>query len=178
MTSEPGPLPIRKGFVDVPHGQVHYRTAGFGPPVVLLHDSPRSSSMHVPMLQALGREFTAIAIDTPGYGHSTPLPAEPRPEIPDFARALATTLEAFGIERCPVYGFHTSSKINLQFAIDHPARVSLAIIDGLNLPPGGPSDEFIAGSHGGKCMWAAVRHPADCAGRRLAGWSELPRLLQ
>jgi pimeloyl-ACP methyl ester carboxylesterase len=122
---------------------VHYRAAGFGPPVVLLHDSPRSSAMHVPMLQALGREFTAIAIDTPGYGHSTPLPAAPRPEIPDFARAIAATLEAFGIERCPVYGFHTSSKINLQFAIDHPDRVSLAIIDGLNLPPGGPSEEFI-----------------------------------
>ncbi len=136
-------LPVRKGFVDVPHGQVHYRAAGFGPPVVLLHDSPRSSAMHVPMLQALGREFTAIAIDTPGYGHSTPLPSEPRPEIPDFARAIAATLEAFGIERCPVYGFHTSSKINLQFAIDHPDRVSLAIIDGLNLPPGGPPEDFI-----------------------------------
>ena len=143
MSTDPTSLPIRKGFVDVPHGQVHYRTAGFGPPVVLLHDSPRSSVMHEPMLQALGREFTAIAIDTPGYGHSTPLPSEPRPEIADFAHALAATLEAFGIERCPVYGFHTSSKINLQFAIDHPGRVSLAIIDGLNLPPGGPSEDFI-----------------------------------
>jgi pimeloyl-ACP methyl ester carboxylesterase len=143
MSSDAPSLPVRKGFVDVPHGQVHYRAAGYGPPVVLLHDSPRSSAMHVAMLQALGREFTAIAIDTPGYGHSTPLPSDPRPEIPDFARAIATTLEAFGIERCPVYGFHTSSKINLQFAIDHPDRVSLAILDGLNLPPGGPSEDFI-----------------------------------
>lgn len=143
MNSETAVTPVRKGFVDVGQGQVHYRAAGFGPPVVLLHDSPRSSAMHVGLLQSLGNEFTAIAIDTPGYGHSTPLPAEPRPEIPDFARALAATLEAFGIDRCPVYGFHTSSKINLQFAIDHPDRVTLAIIDGLNLPPGGPSTEFI-----------------------------------
>jgi len=143
MTDTPK-IALRKGFVDVPHGQVHYRAAGFGPPVLLLHDSPRSSAMHIPLLQSLGEEFTAIAIDTPGYGHSTPLPSEPRPEIPDYARALAATLEAFGIGRCPVYGFHTSSKINLQFAIDHPDRVSLAIIDGLNLPPGGPSEDFIA----------------------------------
>jgi pimeloyl-ACP methyl ester carboxylesterase len=144
MNASPGSLPVRKGFVDVPSGQVHYRAAGYGPPVVLLHDSPRSSVMHTAMLQALAGEFTAIAIDTPGYGHSTPLPAEPVPTIPDYARALAATLEAFGIERCPVYGFHTSSKINLQFAVDHPDRVSLAILDGLSLPPGGPPEEFIA----------------------------------
>jgi pimeloyl-ACP methyl ester carboxylesterase len=135
---------VRSGFVNVGHGQVHYRYAGHGPPVVLLHDSPRSSAMHRSMLQALAAEFTAIAVDTPGYGLSTPLPSVPRPEIEDFARALAETLTALGIERCPVYGFHTSSKINLQFAVDHPDRVSLAILDGLNLPPGGPSEEFIA----------------------------------
>lgn len=134
---------VRRGFVNVPHGQVHYRYAGHGPPVVLLHDSPRSSVMHGALLQELGQNFTAIAIDTPGYGLSTPLPAEPRAEMADFARALAETLEALGIERCPVYGFHTSSKTTLQFAIDHPSRVSLAIIDGLSLPPGGPSEDFI-----------------------------------
>jgi pimeloyl-ACP methyl ester carboxylesterase len=136
-------VPVRSGFVNVGQGQVHFRYAGHGPPVVLLHDSPRSSAMHRPMLQALAGEFTAIAVDTPGYGLSTPLPASPRPEIEDFARALAETLTALGIDRCPVYGFHTSSKINLQFAVDHPDRVSLAILDGLNLPPGGPSEEFI-----------------------------------
>ena len=136
--------PIRKGFVRLPHGQVHYRAAGSGPPIVLLHDSPRSSSMHRPLLAAWSDEFTVIALDTPGYGNSTPLPDTPQPEIADFAAALAATLAALGIERCPVYGFHTSSKINLQFAIDHPGRVSLAIIDGLNLPPGGPPPEFIS----------------------------------
>ncbi len=136
-------VPVRRGFANLGHGQVHFRYAGHGPPVVLLHDSPRSSAMHLSMLQALAGEFTAIAVDTPGYGLSTPLPSTPRPEIEDFARALAETLTALGIERCPIYGFHTSSKINLQFAIDHPDRVSLAILDGLNLPPGGPSDDFI-----------------------------------
>jgi pimeloyl-ACP methyl ester carboxylesterase len=134
---------IRRGFVNVAHGQVHYRYAGHGPAVLLLHDSPRSSVMHTPMLRSLANQFTAIAFDTPGYGLSTPLPATPRPEIPDFAAALAAACAALGIERCPVYGFHTSSKITLQYAIDHPDRVALAIIDGLNLPPGGPSEAFI-----------------------------------
>ncbi len=135
---------IHQEFVELPHGLVHFRYAGHGPPVLLLHDSPRSSAMHTALIESLADEFTAIAIDTPGYGHSDPLPATPRPEIPDFARALAQTQAALGIERCAIYGFHTSSKILLQFALDNPQRVALAIIDGLNLPPGGPGDDFIA----------------------------------
>ncbi len=100
--------------------------------------------MHEDFIAALGGEFTAIALDTPGYGRSSPLPDQPRPEISDYATALAQALTALGIERAPVYGFHTSSKIALQFAIDHPGRASRIVIDGLNLPPGGPSEEFIA----------------------------------
>jgi hypothetical protein len=34
--------PVLKGFVAVPHGQVHFRYGGSGPVVVMLHDSPRS----------------------------------------------------------------------------------------------------------------------------------------
>jgi pimeloyl-ACP methyl ester carboxylesterase len=135
---------VRRGYVDVPFGQVHYRSSGLGPPVVLLHDSPRSSAMHEALLDWLGDEFTAIAIDTPGYGASSPLPASPRPEIPDFARALGTVLDALGLPACPVYGFHTSSKIALQLAVERPDRVSVAILDGLSLPPGPPDEAFIA----------------------------------
>ena len=155
---------IRKGFVDLPHGQVHFRYAGQGQPILLLHDSPRSSAMHGALIEALADEFTVIALDTPGYGHSSPLPAEPRPEIPDFARALAATQAALGIERCAIYGVHTSSKILLQFALDHPQRVALAIIDGLNLPPGGPGDTFIARYMKPLCIEDDGSHLA-------AGWS-------
>ncbi len=155
---------IRKGFVDLPHGQVHFRYAGQGQPILLLHDSPRSSAMHAALIEELADEFMVIALDTPGYGHSSPLPAESRPEIPDFARALAATQAALGIERCAIYGFHTSSKILLQFALEHPQRVALAIIDGLNLPPGGPGDEFIT-------RYMKPLTIADDGSHLAAGWS-------
>jgi pimeloyl-ACP methyl ester carboxylesterase len=135
--------PIRKRFVEVDGRLVHYRVAGRGPPVVLLHDSPRSSALHVPLLEALSADFTVIALDTPGYGHSEPLQGGPF-EIADFSRALAATLDALGIRRAGFYGFHTSSKILLDFAVRHPERVSVAIMDGLSLPPGGPDADFIA----------------------------------
>jgi pimeloyl-ACP methyl ester carboxylesterase len=133
---------VRKGFVDVPHGQVHFRYGGRGPVVVMLHDSPRSSVLHVPNIEWLGEHFTVIALDTPGYGNSTPLP-QANPEVADFGRALAATLTALGIERCALYGFHSGSKFALQFATDHPERAAITILDGLALPPQPPSAEYL-----------------------------------
>lgn len=133
---------VHKGFVDVPHGQVHFRFGGRGPVVVMLHDSPRSSVLHVPSIEWLGEHFTVLALDTPGYGNSTPLP-QADPEIPDFAAALATALDALGIERCALYGCHTGARIALRFAVDHPGRAALTILDGLALPGGRATPEFL-----------------------------------
>jgi pimeloyl-ACP methyl ester carboxylesterase len=125
--------PVLKGFVTVPHGQVHFRYGGRGPVVVMLHDCPRSSMVHASNIEWLGEHFTVIALDTPGCGNSTPLPQDV-PGIKDFADALADTLGALGIERCALYGFHAGANIALQFAVDHPGRAPLAILDGLALP--------------------------------------------
>jgi pimeloyl-ACP methyl ester carboxylesterase len=133
---------IKRGFVEVSFGQVHFRYAGSGPVVVLLHDSPRSSRLHVPLITELADEFTTIALDTPGYGLSTPLPG-PQPEIPAFGLALAETLGALGVGRCPVYAFHTSSKIALELAVEAPERVAVVVMDGLSIPTGPPDLDFI-----------------------------------
>jgi pimeloyl-ACP methyl ester carboxylesterase len=134
----------RRGFVNTPHGQTHYRVSGTGPPVVLLHDSPRSSAMHGELIRWLGGQFTAIAIDTPGYGNSAPLPSSPQPEIADFAHALSAALDALGLTRCSIYGYHTSSKIVLELAVARPERLNGAILDGLSLPLTPSEPDFIA----------------------------------
>lgn len=134
---------IRKGYVAVGSGQVHFRYAGSGAPVVLLHDSPRSSVLHEPLLRALAPHALVIALDTPGYGHSTPLTSTVQPTIADFADTLAETLTALGIARCPIYGTHTSSKILLELCLRHPERVERAVMDGLSLPTSLASEGFI-----------------------------------
>ncbi len=156
---------VLKGFIDVPHGQVHFRYGGSGPPVVLLHDSPRSSVQHVPTIDWLGEHFTVIALDTPGCGNSTPLPGS-RPAIADFSAALAATLEALGIERCAIYGVDTGACIALQFAADHPERAALTVLDGL------PSQEVPAGDdHLDRCL---PRLEATADGAHLArAWSQV-----
>lgn len=134
---------VLKGCVDVPHGEVHFRYGGQGPVVVLLHDTPRSSAQHVPTMEWLGEHFTVIALDVPGNGLSSPLPID-RPTIQDYSRALAEALTALGIERCAIYGFHASSKIALQFAVDFPERAAVTILDGLALPVELPDEDHLA----------------------------------
>lgn len=133
---------VRKGFVDLPHGQVHFRYGGRGPVVVLLHGSPRSSAQHTPNIEWLGEHFTVIAPDTPGHGNSAALP-QSTPEIPDFAGALADTLTALGIERCGIYGQHSGAKIALRFAADHPERAAVTVLDGLATAGEPPSRKYV-----------------------------------
>lgn len=135
---------IRKGFVNLGDRQVHFRAAGSGPPVILLHDSPRSSVLHLPQLEFLSQNLTVIALDTPGYGLSTPLAFERPLMIDDFGESLGETIAALGLQSCPVYSFHTSSKILLSLAAAQPERVRLAIMDGLSIPSGPPDEAFIA----------------------------------
>lgn len=133
---------VLKGCVDVPHGEVHFRYGGRGPTLVLLHGSPRSSVLHVPNIEWLGEHFTVLALDTPGHGLSSPLPID-RPTIPDYSRALGDALTALGVERCAIYGHHTSAPIALQFAVDSPQRAALTILDGLSLPQQMPDEDYL-----------------------------------
>ncbi|MBU3673314.1 MAG: alpha/beta hydrolase [Sinobacteraceae bacterium] len=135
--------PIRRGFVQVDGRHVHYRVCGSGPAVVMLHDSPRSSLLHARSLQRFGDEFTVYALDTPGYGHSDPLPATPRPEIEDFADALAGALRALGLDGATIYAFHTSSKIAVACAVRHPQLIGHLLLDGISIPAQPSPDEFI-----------------------------------
>lgn len=120
---------IRKRFAQVGDRLVHYRIAGQGIPVVLLHESPRSSRSLIPLLDHLGQHFLTIAPDTPGYGDSDPLP-DNFPPLAAFADALALFLDAIGIQRCVLYGSHTGGSVAAEFAERYPMRVAGLILDG------------------------------------------------
>lgn len=126
------PATVSRHFVAVDGRQVHYRRAGSGPVVAMRHESPRSSLSLVPLVRALAPRFTVIAIDTPGYGLSEPLP-QAEPGIADYAAGFAATLDALGVERCAVYGLHTGACIALELAAAHPGRVTGLVLDGLPL---------------------------------------------
>ncbi len=102
--------PVKRGYAEAGDRLVHYRVGGSGPAIVLLHDSPRSSRLHLPLMEVLASRFRVFALDTPGYGNSDPLDMA-EPTIPDFASALGEALAALGLEQAPLYATHTSAKI-------------------------------------------------------------------
>ncbi len=108
---------------------LHLRRSGSGPAVVLLHESPRSSAVLVPLARRLAADFTVFALDSPGFGQSDPLPIA-RPTIHDFADAVVASLRALGLTRAPVYGTHTGACIAMAIATRHPDFATGAVLDG------------------------------------------------
>ena len=63
----------KRRYVYAGDRRVHYRRAGAGPPLVMLHASPGSSYVLRPLIELMARSRTVIAIDTPrlrGVGRS------------------------------------------------------------------------------------------------------------
>lgn len=121
---------ITRHFVDVASRRVHYRRAGSGPAVVLVHQSPRSSAEYEALIAEWATTFTVIAPDTPGFGQSDPLPGLAQPEVADYADALVELLDALGLDRVGGYGFHSGAIILITAARRHPARFTAVAANG------------------------------------------------
>jgi pimeloyl-ACP methyl ester carboxylesterase len=123
--------------------QVHYRRAGTGAVVLLLHQSPQSSREMVPLMERWSAHFTVIAPDTPGYGQSDPLPAA-EVTIEDLADALLEFVDAIGARRFGVYGFHTGASIGLALAHRHPERLTAIAANGVVVLTAGERQHILA----------------------------------
>ena len=123
---------ITRHFIDVSTGsnrrRVHYRKAGKGPPLLMVHQSPRSSKEYEALMEKWSEHFTCIAPDTPGFGQSDPLPGHP--EITEYADATIEFLDALGIERCAAYGFHSGGIILVTAVKRHPTRITTLAVGG------------------------------------------------
>lgn len=123
---------VRRAFCDFADGQVHYRHAGAGRPLLLLHASPGSSRQTEPLITALSADHSVLAPDTPGNGDSTPLalPGGRDPTIADYAARALALLDALGVARIRVYGSHTGAAIACELAALAPDRVTSVVLDG------------------------------------------------
>ena len=85
-TASPGKIPIRLGYADTALGQVHYRQAGAGRPVVLLPNASHSHHHLARLQHHLATSHQVTIFDLLGSGYSVPLP--PTVEISSLAVAL------------------------------------------------------------------------------------------
>ena len=121
---------ITRHLLDIEGQYWHYRKAGAGPVVFLLHASPRNSAMFCPLMELLSPYFTVIAPDTPGYGLSDALPNQPNalgdylPYFKKFFDQIAPSATPFTI-----YGTATGAQLGIAYAYTYPDEVGHLYLD-------------------------------------------------
>lgn len=126
------PSLMTRGYAMGPYGQIHYRDAVRGTPLVMMHQANNSSRQFervYPLLIAAG--LRPIGIDLPGYGNSDPPDAPPTVE--GWAGIIAPVLDALRIDRANIFGHHTGSTVATEFSLQHPERTVKLLIHGAYL---------------------------------------------
>ena len=125
-------MQIRQNYIDIGSDkapqQVHFRTAGSGPALVMLHASPMSSAALAPFIRVAAEFNTVIAPDTPGYGWSDPL-REPGEDLSGYVAALHTFTSRLGLDRFGLYGTATGAQIAIEFSKTYSAILDYLILD-------------------------------------------------
>ena len=61
---------ITSSYTDVDGVKIHYRSAGNGPTILLLHGWPTSSFLYRDIIEKVSTKYRVIAMDLPGFGQS------------------------------------------------------------------------------------------------------------
>ena len=132
--------PDDHGFVERAGVRIHWESFGDGDVTVLLAPTwsiipSRFWKMQVPHL---ARRYRVVSFDGRGSGLSdAPVGAEAYTHL-EFAADLGAVLDATGVERAVLVGLSCGTTWTIQYAADHPERVSgvVAICPAVPLTPG------------------------------------------
>ena len=119
-------FPIR--YVTIHGYQIAYRRGGSGPVLLLLHGIAGSSRTWIPAMEFLREDYTVVAPDFLGHGHS----AKPSGDysLGSFASLMRDLLIVLGIERTTVIGQSFGGGVAMQFAYQFPDRCErLVLVD-------------------------------------------------
>ncbi|WP_433760345.1 alpha/beta fold hydrolase [Nocardia sp. CA-135398] len=140
-------------FAIVEGHNIHYKRAGTGPSVLLLHGSGSSLHCFDPVAAALSSSFDVIRPDLPGFGLTGPR-ADRDYRIQTYAKTVAAFLDAIAVSKASVVGNSLGGNIAWNFALDYPRRVDrLVLINATGYP--------------GKSLPLAMRLARNPAGRVL-----------
>ena len=120
---------VRRSYADTQDGQIHYRVAGAGDPVVMLHWAPGSGRQNEETVKLLAsRGYQVFAPDLMGYGDSDK--PDRQWSISDYAKNLGELLDSLGLDTVFIYGGHTTAAIAAEYAVTEPTRVRSLVLDG------------------------------------------------
>jgi pimeloyl-ACP methyl ester carboxylesterase len=148
-------IDIERGLVKSSAGYIHYRAAGRGKPILLLHINQQSSALFLELMAVLGKGLRAIAIDYPGHGMSDHV-VEP-PSIADYARWIVEVMDALSLQKANVLGEAVGATIGIELSGAFPDRVEKLVL--VNCPFHHPSD-----AHKPSPQKSGAARPADPSG--------------
>jgi len=120
-------------WVDTSIGKIFARTAGNGPPLLLLHGYTETHVMWHRMAPALAPHFSLVIPDLPGYGASA-VPQANADHAPYDKRSMANVMvevmAKFGHKRFRLAGHDRGGRVAYRMALDHAASLErLATLD-------------------------------------------------
>jgi 4,5:9,10-diseco-3-hydroxy-5,9,17-trioxoandrosta-1(10),2-diene-4-oate hydrolase len=110
--------------------RVHYREAGQGEPLVMLHGTGPGADAWSNFRQnvdVLGEHHRLLLIDFPRFGGSE-MAVIPGPRLDVLSGVLRDVLDALGIERTDIAGNSMGGQVALKLAIDSPERVGRLVL--------------------------------------------------
>ncbi|MFF4188264.1 alpha/beta fold hydrolase [Streptomyces sp. NPDC001691] len=129
--SEPQP---DSRFVEVDGLRIHYKRAGHGPALVLLHGSASSLQHFDGVTDLLTDSFDVIRPDLPAFGLTGPR-TDRDYRIPAYAATVAGFAAALGVPRYAVAGNSLGGNIAWNVALDHPERLTgLVLVNATGYP--------------------------------------------
>lgn len=120
-------VPLVRHDVPFDGGHVTWRSAGTGPPLVLLHGGHGSWAHWARNIAALSLRFRVCIADLPGYGDSS---SPPEPTLASLLETTQHTLDAWLGEHTPILlaGFSFGGLVAAQLAARRPAVQALALL--------------------------------------------------
>lgn len=114
---------MQMNFAPVKNGRLYFEDVGAGYPLLLIHAGVADSSMWDEQVEAFSRKYRVVRFDCRGSGlsHTESVEFSNRQDVLDLMQHL-------GIEKAVLLGLSRGGQIALDFALEHPERVSALVL--------------------------------------------------
>jgi pimeloyl-ACP methyl ester carboxylesterase len=160
---------VQSGKFDSAGVEIHYRFAGDGLPVILIHGLYSSAGInwHLPgTIKLLAENYRVIALDARGHGRSGK-PKEDDAYGVAMVEDVIRLMDHLEIEKAHIVGYSMGGMIAMKLITEHPDRVLTGSLGGMGwLREGSGLQKFwdnVPARERGPVPSACLRHLADLA---------------
>jgi len=107
---------------------LYWQRQGMGPEVVLVHGFLGSSKIFEPLAEHLGRHFSVMTIDLPGFAGSYDVPVPST--VAELSQMVVETIQSAGVEKCSILGHSLGAWIALEISLQQPALLEKMVLYG------------------------------------------------